>query len=172
MNPDLRLADWIAGILGPDSDAMRELKEVIEHEPGRITRAFSDILAGYSIDPPSVIKVTRMLAPGESVGIVNVEGIDFISMCPHHFLPYFGVARVTYEPGAMIVGIGKLPRLVFALSRRLHVQEDLTRAIATTLHEVASARFVTVEMRARHLCMCYRGPLATSAETTTSFTIK
>jgi GTP cyclohydrolase I len=168
-NPDARLLDWLIPILGDESPAATDLARSIELAPGRITRAFTELLSGYRADPAAILKPTRMLEPGERASTVLVEGIDFISLCPHHFLPYFGTASVQYEPGTMIVGLGKLPRLVHTLSRRLQIQEDLTREIADSLLKYGGAQSARVSLRARHLCVCYRGPAAVSAETDTTF---
>ena len=103
--------------------------------------------------------------------MVEVSEITFYSMCAHHFLPFFGTASVAYLPGTRILGLGKLPRLVDALSRRFQIQEDLTRDIATVLCESGGAHGARVITHAAHLCMCGRGPSQPSSRTTVEVTV-
>ena len=119
----MMLRDWLAKQVTDDPRALRWLDE-----PGcedRIARAYQELLAGYQIEPGTLLKTTRMLEPGEAPGRVEVREIAFYSLCAHHFLPFFGEVDVVYEPGDRILGLGKLPRLVDALARRFQIQEDL-----------------------------------------------
>ena len=137
----------------------------------RIARAFRELLAGYEIDPSTILKTTRVLAPGEKPGRVEVKDIDFHSICAHHFLPFFGQVDVAYEPGDRILGLGKLPRLVDAYARRFQIQEDLVREVAHAMVEYGNARWVEVKARGRHLCMCGRGPSNPNCVTHTEYSL-
>lgn len=93
-------------------------------------------------------------------------GIDLYSLCEHHLLPYHGVAHVAYVPDGEVVGLSKLPRYVRWQSRRLTMQESLTREIATGLHDEIGAEGVVVEVTATHLCEAMRGVEQRTATTT------
>ena len=137
----------------------------------RISRAFKELLAGYRLDPSTILKTTRMLEPDERPGLVEVKEIGFHSICAHHFLPFFGHVDLAYEPGDRILGLGKLPRLVDAYARRFQIQEDLVREVAQTMMDHGHARGVRVRARGQHLCMCSRGPLSPSSVTHTEFAL-
>jgi GTP cyclohydrolase I len=84
----MKLVEWLAKEVTDDPRALRWFAE-----PGsddRIARAYRELLAGYQIDPGSILKTTRMLEPGERPGSVEVNEIAFYSICAHHFLPFFG----------------------------------------------------------------------------------
>src|SRR3546814_17984493 len=74
-------------------------------------------------------------------------------VCSSDLAPITGVAHVAYRPGASVVGISKLSRLVDAYARRLQLQERLTSQIAHTLDDVLEPRGVAVVIAAHHGCM-------------------
>jgi len=165
----MKLVEWLAKSVTDDPRALRWFAE--EGSDDRIARAFKELLAGYEIDPGQILKTTRMLEPGEKPGRVEVQDIDFHSICAHHFLPFFGEVDVCYEPGDRILGLGKLPRLVDAYARRFQIQEDLVREVANEMMETGHARGVRVRSRAQHLCMRSRGPASQGAITHTEFAL-
>ena len=165
----MELVEWLSKQVTDDPRALRWFAE-----PGsdaRIARAFKELLAGYEIEPSTILKTTRMLEPDERPGRVEVKDIAFHSLCAHHFLPFFGQVDLAYEPGDRILGLGKLPRLVDALARRFQIQEDLVREIAHEVMDSGHARGVRVRSRAQHLCMCSRGPSSQTSLTYTEFTL-
>ncbi len=86
-----------------------------------------------------------------------LRDIPVVSTCEHHLAPIFGKAHVAYLPAGRVVGISKLSRIVDAFSRRLQLQERLTREIATALDESLRPRGVGVIIEASHGCMSTRG---------------
>ena len=50
------------------------------------------------------------------------KGITVNSVCEHHFVPIYGRATVAYVPGAKVLGLSKLNRIVEYFSRRPQVQ--------------------------------------------------
>ena len=72
-------------------------------------------------------------------------------------LPFVGTAHVAYIPheGGMITGLSKLARLVDGYSRRLQVQERLTKQIATAIQETLHPQGTLVVVEAEHfVCQC------------------
>ena len=137
----------------------------------RIARAFKELLGGYAIDTAKILKTTRLLAEDERPGLVEVEEIDFHSLCAHHFLPFFGKVDLAYVPGDRILGLGKLPRLVVAYARRFQIQEDLVREVAHAMMDHGHARGVRVRAWAQHLCVCSRGPSSPASVTYTEYAL-
>lgn len=134
--------------------------------PKRVIESFKQIYGGYGIDPKSVIK----LFPSENSGSVTLSNIDFYSMCEHHMLPFWGKISVQYKPYQHIIGVSKIARLVEVLSRRLQVQERLTREIAETIYEVANPKWVIVECEGQHMCVTSRGVMKSNAIMKTEYT--
>ena len=131
---------------------------------GRIGRAYDELFSGYALNAEDVLNETLKVENYE--GVVQVDRISFYTFCEHHFLPFFGEASVSYRPRHIITGIGKIVRLVRDVhSRRLQIQETMARDICDDMVRVLDVRGVSVVLRAKHLCMCSRGPSDDNAET-------
>jgi len=136
----------------------------LEKTPKRVARAWCDeFLAGYKINPEKLIlpmkhgeRCTKKGSPSRK-DIVLVQDICFHSVCVHHLLPFIGRAHIAYIPDGKIVGLSKIARILDAYSRRLQIQERLTRQIAETLGKGLDPQGVAVIIEAEHLCMILRG---------------
>jgi len=148
---EVHIADWIRQITG-DKAPIEDLRK---WEP-RIIAAYSELLDGYKADVGAILNDIARVR--DYPGIVLEQGINFTSVCYHHFLPFFGTIDVAYEPGEVITGLGRIVELVQALAHRLQIQEFLVRDIAETIKERVGARGVFVRSRAVHLCVRSRGP--------------
>lgn len=71
-------------------------------------------------------------------------------------------------PGARILGLSKLARVVEHFACRPQTQERLTKQVAELLQEELRPKAVGVAMRAEHSCMALRGVQATGSSTVTS----
>lgn len=140
--------------------------------PGRVSRAWKEMMSGYTQDPARVLKANHGPEAFDDIegysGIVVVSGVEFTSMCEHHLMPFTGRADVGYLPGknGSVVGLSKLARLVHVFARRLQIQERLTQEIAVSLRDALGARGVGVRVRSVHSCMSSRGVRAHAPMTT------
>lgn len=134
-----------------------EILAEFERSHDRIDRAFTEIFSGYDLRAEDVLN--EVVAVNNYAGVVTVRDISFYSYCGHHFAPFFGTASISYKPKRIITGLGKLVRLVRDVhAKRLQIQELMTRDIADDVLRVLDAEGVRVVTRAKHLCMCSRGP--------------
>jgi GTP cyclohydrolase I len=138
----------------------------LKETPQRVARMFSEILGGIKENPEDQLRVTHQEKHDEMVLIKN---IPLYSMCEHHLLPFAGVAHVAYIPkGGRIVGLSKIARVVDILSRRLQVQERLTKQVADLIMEYLKPLGVMVVIEAEHMCMSMRGAKKPKSLTITS----
>jgi len=137
-------------------------REGLCNTPERIASAYKEIFSGY--DSNSELSV-QFSEDSESVVIRDIQ---FYSMCEHHMLPFFGKIQLAYSPNGRVFGISKLVRLVEKYSKRLQIQERMTKNIADELFS-NGVKGVAVIAQAEHLCMKMRGVRNNANVTTAAF---
>lgn len=125
-------------------------REGLRDTPKRIANMYDEIFEGYESDSELSVQFS------EDSDTIIAKDIQFYSMCEHHMLPFFGKIHIAYTPNGRVFGISKLVRLVEKYSKRLQIQERLTKEIADELHSLG-VKGVVVLAEAEHLCMKMRG---------------
>ena len=126
----------------------------LKETPKRFIKQITECLSGYSEDPARHLK----LFDNDSYhDLIIVSRISFSSVCEHHLLPFFGYVDIAYLPGSKILGLSKFARIVDVYSRRMQVQERLTKQLATFFYDNLSSDLVMVNIAAQHTCMMIRG---------------
>lgn len=108
------------------------------------------LLGGYGED------VAQVLGQGFAdprQDLVVIRGISVHGVCPHHLVPFRGVAHVAYIPGGRLHGFGRIARLVDALAHRFTYQEWLTRDVADALVAYGHAQGAACIVEAEQLCL-------------------
>lgn len=118
--------------------------------PHRIAEMYEEIFSGYHMNSELDISFN------EETDSIIARDIQFYSMCEHHMLPFFGKIHIAYVPSGKVFGISKLARLVEKYSRRLQIQERLTKEIADEIMRMG-VKGVMVVAEGEHLCMRMRG---------------
>jgi GTP cyclohydrolase I len=123
--------------------------------PARVAAAWADeFIDGYAGSVPTAL---GELLPASTGDLVLVTHLDFTGLCPHHLLPYRGVAHLAYRTGGFVAGFGRLGALVDTLAHRLTLQEILARQLAEGLVSGLSARGAGVILQAEQTCLTLRG---------------
>jgi GTP cyclohydrolase I len=138
----------------------------LQQTPDRVARMYDELLSGYRKDPIEMINGALFEESYDEM--VVVRDIEFYSLCEHHLLPFLGHAHVAYLPRGRVIGLSKIPRIVDMFSRRLQVQERMTRQVAEFLNELLDPLGVAVVVEGLHLCATMRGVKKHDARMTTS----
>jgi len=156
------IADFLRA-LGRNATDEPELSET----PQRVVEAFADeLLAGYEVDVPALIAAGSTLTSGAG-GVVALRDISIATVCPHHLMPGIGQANVVYRPGARVLGLGAIARVVEAYAKRLALQETIGENVVRALMEHAGARGAFCEITLVHGCLSARGACQRKASATT-----
>lgn len=137
----------------------------LKETPERIVQSWKELFSGYTFKPNSVFKVFD--EPCDEM--VTMRNIEFWSWCEHHMLPFYGVAHVGYLPAdGKVIGASKMARLVDGFSKKLTLQEKLTREIAEALFGFLNPKGAGCVIEAKHLCMVCRGVQKQQSEMVTA----
>ncbi|TFY81791.1 hypothetical protein EWM64_g2224 [Hericium alpestre] len=150
--------------IGEDPD-----REGLLRTPDRYAQALMWMTKGYEERLADVINDAIFAEDHDEM--VIVRDIDISSLCEHHLLPFTGKVRrfamlpagllmsvvrqvaIAYIPNKLVLGLSKLARIAETFSKRLQVQERLTRQIAICVQEAIKPRGVAVVMEATWVFM-------------------
>jgi GTP cyclohydrolase I len=181
MHEGEEILEHIAGLLKGDIDQEKIKKSVedilfaigedperegLERTPQRVAKSYLELLSGYRTDPIELLNDAIFDVNYDEM--VIVRDIEYFSMCEHHMLPFIGRTHVAYIPDGKVIGLSKIPRIVDMYSRRLQVQERMTRQIADLVDELLHPQGVAVVVEGLHLCSMMRGVKKHDARMTTS----
>ena len=125
-------------------------REGLVGTPRRIAEMYEEIFAGYRMNSGLDISFS------EQSDTIIAKDIQFYSTCEHHMLPFYGKINIAYVPAGRVFGISKLARLVEKYSRRLQIQERLTKEVADEIMKMG-VKGVLIIVEGKHLCMEMRG---------------
>jgi GTP cyclohydrolase IA len=108
------------------------------------------LLDGYDVHPAEALG-SGFEDPRKDM--VIIRSIAVHGVCPHHLLPFRGVAHVAYLPGGNLHGFGRIARMIDAISHRYTYQEWITNEIATALVTHGKARGAACWIESEQLCL-------------------
>lgn len=139
----------------------------LQATPGRVARMYvQELFCG--LHPGNRPEITLFENKYRYGQMLVEKDIAVYSCCEHHFVPIVGRAHVAYYPGAKVIGLSKINRLVQYYCRRPQVQERLTEDIAAALKAALQTEDVAVVIDAVHHCVTARGVADGNSRTFTS----
>lgn len=140
--------------------------------PNRMARALLEICSGLGTSQKEIFSTTF---PAENYNeVIILKGIDYTSLCSHHFFPFIGKAHVGYLPDTSIgehsrvVGLSKLAHIVDMHAQRPQLQERMCYNIMNSIKEELNPAGVMVVIEGSHGCLTCRGAKKANATMMTS----
>nr|VFK40024.1 MAG: GTP cyclohydrolase I [Candidatus Kentron sp. TC] len=143
-------------------DLLRGLIIDIDNDPNarntahRMARTYLDeAMRGRYHKAPRVVEFpnARQLDEIYTVGPIGVH-----STCSHHLVPVLGSVWIGVVPSARgLIGLSKFNRITDWIMSRPHIQEEAVIMLADYLEKKLEPKGLAIMMRAKHLCMSWRG---------------
>lgn len=145
-------------------------REGLIETPSRVSKMYDEVFEGMKYTNAEIAKMFGKTFKVESNELVIEKNIPTFSYCEHHLaLMYNMNVSIAYKPKGKVIGLSKIVRIVDMVSKRLQLQEKLTKDIAEVLSLACQTDSVAVLISGEHSCMTTRGIKRYGEKTITTF---
>lgn len=168
-NFDLKLIeDSVRNILialgeDPDRDGLVET-------PKRVAKMYDEVFEGMKYSNDEIAEMFSKCFIEDYDGMIIEKDIPTFSYCEHHMaLMYNMNVSLAYIPKGKVIGLSKIVRIVDMVSKRLQLQERLTKDIGDIIMKSCSTDSVAVIVSGEHSCVTTRGIKKNGEKTVTTY---
>ncbi|MGL5647788.1 MAG: GTP cyclohydrolase I FolE [Clostridium sp.] len=150
-------------------------REGLKETPKRVVKMIKEVLEGTTLTNEEVAKLHGKCFEEDYVNrtsneMVIVSDIPIFSFCEHHLaLMYNMTCTVAYIPNEKVIGLSKIARIAETVSKRLQLQERISKDIAEVISLATGSPDVAVIIKGEHACMTTRGIKKPGAFTKTNY---
>lgn len=145
-------------------------REGLIDTPKRVAQMYEEVFEGMKYTNHEIAQMFSKTFESDSNEMVVEKNIPTFSYCEHHIaLMYNMNVSIAYIPNGRVIGLSKMVRIVDMVSKRLQLQEKLTKDIGEVLIEACNTKSVAVVVTGEHSCMTTRGIKRNGEKTITSF---
>lgn len=168
-NFDLKLIeDSVRNILialGEDPD-----REGLVETPKRVAKMYDEVFEGMKYSNDEIAEMFSKCFIEDYDGMIIEKDIPTFSYCEHHMaLMYNMNVSLAYIPKGKVIGLSKIVRIVDMVSKRLQLQERLTKDIGDIIMKSCSTDSVAVIVSGEHSCVTTRGIKKNGEKTVTTY---
>lgn len=145
-------------------------REGLKETPKRVAKMYEEVFEGMKYTNDEIAKMFGKTFTEDSNDMIIEKDIPIFSYCEHHMaLMYNMKVTVAYIPNGKVIGLSKIIRIVDMVSKRLQLQERLTKDIGDILMKVCQTDSVAVYVSGEHSCMTTRGIKKNGSNTITTY---
>lgn len=145
-------------------------REGLIETPKRVAKMYEEVFEGMLYTNSEIAEMFGKTFEVDDNEMVIEKNIPIFSYCEHHLaLMYNMTVSIAYKPKGKVIGLSKIIRIVDMVSKRLQLQERLTKDIAEVLSLACETDSVAVLVSGEHSCMTTRGIKKYGEKTITTF---
>lgn len=151
--------------LGEDPD-----REGLVETPKRVAKMYDEVFEGMKYSNDEIAEMFSKCFIEDYDGMIIEKDIPTFSYCEHHMaLMYNMNVSIAYIPKGKVIGLSKIVRIVDMVSKRLQLQERLTKDIGDIIMKSCSTDSVAVIVSGEHSCVTTRGIKKNGEKTVTTY---
>ena len=145
-------------------------REGIKETPKRVAKMYDEVFEGLKYSNDEIAKMFGKTFEEDCHDMVIEKDIPIFSYCEHHMaLMYNMKVTLAYIPKGKVIGLSKIIRIVDMVSRRLQLQERLTKDIGDIIMKACETDSVAVYVSGEHSCMTTRGIKKNGSKTISTY---
>lgn len=145
-------------------------REGLIDTPERVAKMYNEVFEGMKYTNDEIVKMFGKTFEEDCHDMIIEKDIPIFSYCEHHMaLMYNMKVTLAYIPKGKVIGLSKIIRIVDMVSRRLQLQERLTKDIGDIIMKACETNSVAVYVSGEHSCMTTRGIKKNGSKTISTY---
>ena len=145
-------------------------REGLIDTPKRVAKMYDEVFEGMKYSNDEIANMFSKTFDEDCHDMIIEKDIPIFSYCEHHMaLMYNMKVTLAYIPKGKVIGLSKIIRIVDMVSRRLQLQERLTKDIGDVIMKACKTDSVAVYVSGEHSCMTTRGIKKNGSKTVSTY---